>query len=126
MSSLDRFLEDSQGPKPKLIKVDVEGYEFEVLRGARQSLVTPPFPVVVFESNEGRLAACGTRYREIVDWFHDEVGYKLFSLTPRGLVPVEHTANSQGSLNSLAVRLPDHEPLIARLKRHRFRRNQNC
>ena len=50
MTSLD--LIESPGPV-RVLKVDVEGFEIEVVRGARQFLETHGFPPIMFEAWEG-------------------------------------------------------------------------
>jgi hypothetical protein len=46
--ALDKILD---GRVPKLIKIDVEGYEAEVLRGARHTLENPKLEAVLMELN---------------------------------------------------------------------------
>ena len=48
--TLDSVVE-SIGCKPALLKIDVEGYEAHVLRGARVLLESPNAPVICFELN---------------------------------------------------------------------------
>lgn len=49
--TLDRYFADPVTPSPSLIKVDVEGAELQVLKGATSLLSLPPLqaPVVIFE-----------------------------------------------------------------------------
>lgn len=50
----------SIGRKPMLLKIDVEGYEAHVLRGARALLNGPDAPVICFELNPMTLAEVGS------------------------------------------------------------------
>jgi FkbM family methyltransferase len=54
--TLDEALRDDDAPRVKLLKIDTEGFDGRVLRGAQQLLRTS-HPVVLFEYNRGNLAA---------------------------------------------------------------------
>jgi len=56
--TLDSVVE-SIGCRPTLVKIDVEGYEAHVLRGARTLLQSPGAPVVCFELNPKTLGEVG-------------------------------------------------------------------
>jgi FkbM family methyltransferase len=62
-------------PRIDLIKIDVEGAELKVLRGAKQHMARCR-PVVVFESGYGGLDFFKGTPEEIYDLF-DEIGYGL-------------------------------------------------
>ena len=49
--TLDAFLSDTDSPWPTVIKLDVEGFELDVLQGARKLFETRPPRAVVFEAN---------------------------------------------------------------------------
>lgn len=72
-----RRLDDVLAATPRLdfVKIDVEGYELRVLRGA-ESLLRRHRPVVLFEVNEGALARGGTSGREVCDFVRG-LGYRL-------------------------------------------------
>ena len=57
--TLDSVVE-SIGCRPALLKVDVEGYEAHVLRGARALLQSPGAPVICFELNPMTLGEVGS------------------------------------------------------------------
>ena len=111
---------------PRLIKIDVEGYEFDVLKGARDLLRRAESPAVLFESESAQLQRAGTDYGEIVRWLRDEAGYEVYGLTPRGLVRPETDADEPAALNSLALHPVRQAALFGRIGRQRFRRNQRC
>ncbi|MEE8119228.1 MAG: FkbM family methyltransferase [Gammaproteobacteria bacterium] len=51
VQTLDAFLEERGWPTIKLLKIDVEGWEVPIMRGAHRLLSGPSAPVVVFEHN---------------------------------------------------------------------------
>jgi FkbM family methyltransferase len=67
---------------PALIKIDVEGAELQVLRGARQTLGRHR-PLVVFEHGLGSADHYGTRPEDVHDLF-TQVGYRVFDLQGQG------------------------------------------
>ncbi len=112
---------------PDLVKVDVEGMEHEVLRGARGLLSSGRPPAVVFEANARFFEAAGTSYRGVLAWLEEAGGYAVFALTPRGLRREPPGCESPGSLNVLALRggHEPHERVLEQLRRTRFPKNLN-
>jgi hypothetical protein len=66
---------ESIGRRPTLVKIDVEGYEAHVLRGARTLLQSPCAPVVCFELNPKTLGEVGSDVESIVKALE---GYRFF------------------------------------------------
>jgi len=112
---------------PRLLKIDVEGMEAEVLRGARRVLGSDRAPAVVFEANPALLARAGTSYLEVKSWLASMGGYEIWSLRTRGLERENAETPVPGSMNVLAVRpgLDADEKLVQKLRNVRFQRNQN-
>lgn len=72
---LDDLVDSHGGAHPlRLVKIDVEGFEDEVLNGAARTL-TQHRPVVICEFHDGLLRSAGTSARQLLDHF-DRLGYR--------------------------------------------------
>ena len=74
---LDEVIPSDEGID--FIKIDVEGAEFGVLKGAK-NLLTKNKPTILFECGKGASDFYGTNPLDLYD-FMDEVGLKIFTLT---------------------------------------------
>lgn len=74
--TLDSVVE-SIGCRPALLKIDVEGYEAHVLRGARTLLQSPNAPVISFELNPTTLGEVGSGVESVAAELR---GYRFFYL----------------------------------------------
>jgi FkbM family methyltransferase len=126
MSTLDDELALPGGASPALVKIDVEGYEIAVLRGAMRTLSSGEGPAVLFETQHDLLERTGVRFADIPQWFEDQFGYRLFALFPSGLEPIAPGTTTPPTLNTLALHPERHKVAFDRLRRFKFRRNQNC
>jgi hypothetical protein len=81
VSSLDRVLGASQ---PSLLKIDVEGFETEVMRGARATLAKSSLQAMIIEKNGG-----GTRYGFDETVLHQEI--RKFGFQPCAYSPLNRT-----------------------------------
>ncbi len=85
---LDDFLHAEHIERIDFIKMDVEGAELAVLRGARRLLERRPRPPMLVEVSDLRTEPWGYRAREIVSCLR-EAGYEWFEPVSRGhLEPV--------------------------------------
>jgi FkbM family methyltransferase len=66
------------------VKIDVEGFELEVLRGAARLLAERPPAVLQIEFNHHHLH----RRHHMGDYFDALSGYRIFRLAPRSLFPL--------------------------------------
>ena len=71
--SLDSFLEF----KPDLIKIDVEGYEVEVINGGKETL-TKYKPKLFIEIDDNNLKWAGSSARELVETL-EKLNYQIFN-----------------------------------------------
>lgn len=69
-----------------LLKVDVEGHELEVFKGAAQCLQKGMVQAIQFEFNEMNIAS-RTYFKDFFDYLK---GYRFFRLLPNGYYPIEH------------------------------------
>jgi FkbM family methyltransferase len=92
---LDRSL--PEGYVPTLIKVDVEGAEEWVLRGALATLTTHQ-PLVLFEHAATAAAPYGTTSASLYHLLRDEAGLRIFDLAGDGPYTVEEFEDSQRQL----------------------------
>jgi hypothetical protein len=123
-TTLDAVVQKSGCPPPRLLKIDVEGFEFDVMKGAARLLTTENAPLVLFESDPALAPSQGT-FADIQKWLAVR-GYDLFGLTPSGLRPVVANVPHPLSQNTLAARPGTHAAVLERLAHVRFRRNQSC
>lgn len=67
------------GLKIDFIKIDVEGAELGVIKGARQ-LLKQHKPIVIYENGLGASDFYGTKPSDIYNFFTDEIGLKISTL----------------------------------------------
>lgn len=78
LTSLD-FFARSAGVQPELLKVDVDGYELKVLKGAR-SILSDKRPAVMLELHTDRKQRYGSTRADVVNYLFD-LGYRALLLT---------------------------------------------
>lgn len=99
-TTLDAFTAERDINRVALIKIDVEGWEPAVLRGASRVLRTSR-PTLIFEYDPAYVHRSGASGEELADLLH-QAGYGLFILQPRGgALPVATLDSAAG--NFLAV-----------------------
>jgi FkbM family methyltransferase len=83
VTRLDDWLDRQKIAQVDFVKVDVEGAELEVLKGAERLFDRKPRPVILAEVQDVRTRPWGYRAKEILFHLHEK-GYKWFSLGPEG------------------------------------------
>lgn len=71
---LDTFVEHNNISKVHYMKLDTEGYEIYILRGAKQ-MIERDHPIILMEYNETNMKQCGASKQDI-DSFLQEMGYE--------------------------------------------------
>jgi FkbM family methyltransferase len=99
MSTLDRILQERAVERVDLMKVDVEGFELGVFRGARRALTGAHPPAVLFEfldwAEERAGLRVGAAQESLLDW-----GYRLWTSSGfvRGAPPLDAPMRSGGAM----------------------------
>lgn len=83
VTTLDCFFQKSRIEKVDLIKIDVEGAELEVLKGARELLQRRPRPVICCEVEDIRTTPWGYKAKEIIKLL-SSYGYHWFEPLAEG------------------------------------------
>jgi FkbM family methyltransferase len=83
--TLDNFCRQMNISNIRLLKIDTEGFELEVLKGAKDLISRQAIEIVQFEFNEMN------PYTRVFlrDFIEILPGYRLYRLLPAGLLPLE-------------------------------------
>ena len=121
VTTLDLYFDGRRAPD--LVKIDVEGMELEVLRGARRLLAGAQPPVLVCEAHPKHLEAAGTTYRELLSFLRTTAGYSVWRLGRTGIRPERDDAVEPASNDVVAARpeIPRHQRVLEKLEKVRFR-----
>lgn len=87
ISTLDRYVEQNSITDVCLMKLDVQGSEIDVLRGAKVFLATPNRPVLYVEVEQVASQAFGYGVNDLLNSIMD-LGYDLYSWRDGGLISV--------------------------------------
>ena len=89
--ALDTYLEIQGIQHIAYMKIDVEGFELQVLKGAREILENKKVDIIQLEINQ-QLNNAGTKVSDLL-FFLKNYGYNLYSYEPvsRCLIPIQYT-----------------------------------
>lgn len=82
--TIDGLVARGQLPPPSVIKVDVEGAEFQVLRGAQQTLQIHR-PILLFEVNDNA-TRFGYQKDELLKWISEQADYRFLQISPSDIM----------------------------------------
>jgi FkbM family methyltransferase len=82
--SIDQFVAENNIAKIALLKIDTEGHELNVLKGAKDTIARGLVNVIQIEFNEMNVIS-RTFFRDIIDLLP---GYDFYRLLPDGLLPL--------------------------------------
>jgi FkbM family methyltransferase len=115
ITTLDEQVHSGRLPPPNLVKIDVEGYEWAVCRGAKQILSTFR-PLILFEADENMQRFHYTR-NDLVEYLQQLAPYELFFVGKDGLYPLDREMDNQAFGDFLGCppeRMNDLNALVAR------------
>jgi FkbM family methyltransferase len=98
--TVDALVEEAGLPRVDFIKIDVDGFEGKVIRGAEQTL-RAWHPTLVFEISPGAMAAVGDDPDELVDLL-ESIGY---GISYEDGQPIEDRASLLGRVGDHSINL---------------------
>ena len=113
---LDLFLKSNPDKFPNVVKIDIEGFELECLKGSLNNI--DKFKIVQFEFGEVNIDS-RTYFRDYWNFFSN-LGFKLFRITRRNPIEVREYNESLETFavtNYLAVKALDEK------EKYEFNRN---
>jgi len=99
--SLDSYIEENRLTDVHVMKIDVEGSELHVLRGARSVLSRISKPQIIIEFAERNQRRFGFSCSQLGQ-FLTELGYELFQITDSGLLSYQYPKDGNSFSNVLA------------------------
>lgn len=102
--TIDDFCHKNQIQKVDFLKIDVEGFEFHVLKGAEKLLSSPHAPHICIEMNTSCFEDMGVSITEIFQFLIDK-NYTLYSLSKDGsLAATSRPVENYLHLNYFAIK----------------------
>lgn len=86
METLDAFCDAESVERIDLLKIDVEGHELSVLRGARRMLAEGRVAIIQFEFGPANISS-RTYFYDLWSLLADD--YRIYRIVPRGVAPID-------------------------------------
>lgn len=102
LTTLDRFWERQTLERLDFIKIDVEGFEEKLLRGAAETL-RRFLPLILIELSPPTLARTGSSVQRVLDLL-DSYGYDVLEINRKELRPLGHLPEGETLINVFGVR----------------------
>lgn len=83
---VDQIVREAALPRVDVMKIDVEGAEGQVLRGAQETL-SQFHPLLIVELDRERERAFGDEPEKVLDYLRN-LGYAFYALRRRRLIPL--------------------------------------
>jgi len=83
MTTLDKYIQDNGIETVDFMKIDIEGGEMNLMKGAISLLGSKSAPIIMCEAQDIRTGKWGYRTSEVRS-FIEHYGYRCFSVTPQG------------------------------------------
>ncbi len=93
VSTLDLYVKEKEINHIDFLKIDVEGYEFFVLKGAQKLLTASAIDYIQFEFSGGTIES-RTFFRDFVDMF-DSYGYDLYRIRAKDVQKVVYAPDKE-------------------------------
>lgn len=103
--TIDGFIAGKSIKKVILLKIDTEGHEYEVLKGAELSIKSGVIEIIHLEFNEMNVVS-RVFFKDIWDFLPN---YDLYRMLPDGLVPIKN-------YNSVFCEIFAYQNIVAKLK----------
>ena len=101
MTTLDTMIAHGTLPPPDVIKIDVEGAEWDVFQGARQTLAAHR-PPIVFECDVN-VQRFGYTRRQLCDFLRSIGGYRFYLVGVNDLTPADDRMEDEVEGNLVAL-----------------------
>lgn len=85
--TLDEFINEKKIDKINLLKIDTEGHELEVIKGANFAIKNQMISIIHFEFNEMNIVS-RSFFKNFIELLP---GYDFYRLLPNGLIPLEYS-----------------------------------
>lgn len=117
-TTLDKFLRRKVIDRVDFIKMDVEGAELNVLKGAQELFTKTPRPVLLVELYDMRTAPWGYAAREVVQLLA-KLGYRWYEIHLNGSVASVETDRDVYDANLVAIPPEREEDVLIRVNAER-------